>query len=100
MKKSKRYRYGCCVLIIVLLVPFMLAPALAEEEDEDIRRITKEEANPLIYEKGVPIIDVRYTRNWEKSEQKIAGAVRENPNEISSWTEKYPKDKMIILYCD
>jgi rhodanese-related sulfurtransferase len=95
-----KYKNIPYIMIFVLLASLIAIPAIAEEEDEDIRRITKEEAKTLIDKEGVTIVDVRYTKNWKKSEQKIAGAVREDPNELGSWTEKYSKDHMIILYCD
>jgi hypothetical protein len=46
------------------------------------------------------LIDVRYEKNWKKSDRKIAGATREHPNEIGSWVGKYTKDHKLILYCD
>jgi hypothetical protein len=98
--RDMRQTYIYSVAIFILLVPFLAVSATAEEEGDDLRKVTKEEAKVLIYDKGVPIIDVRYNKNWKKSEQKIAGAIRENPNELGSWTKKYPKDEMIILYCD
>jgi hypothetical protein len=74
------------MLTFVLVAYLITVPAFAKEEDEDIRRITKEEAKTLINNEDITIIDVRYTKNWNKSEQKIAGAVRENPNELGSRT--------------
>jgi hypothetical protein len=29
---------------------------------------------------------------------KIKGAVREDPKQVSSWIDKYPKDKLLVLY--
>lgn len=95
-----KYKNIFYMLTFVLVAQLITVPAFAEEEDKDIRRITKEEAKTLINNEDITIIDVRYTKNWNKSEQKIAGAVRENPNELGSWTGKYPKDHKIILYCD
>lgn len=68
--------------------------------DEDAPRIAKEELKAKLGDPAVTVIDVRYTANWKKSSQKIAGAVREDPNEISSWAGKYRKDQVLILYCD
>jgi rhodanese-related sulfurtransferase len=46
------------------------------------------------------IIDVRANLDWQESDQKILGAVREEPDKgAESWAEKYPKDKAIVLYC-
>jgi hypothetical protein len=83
------------LLILALLVAF---PASSIEED--IRRIAKEKVKELIGKPGVTVIDVRYDDSWKQSDMKIAGAVREHPNEIGSWAGKYDKDSTIILYCD
>ena len=84
---------------IVILV-LLFAYDLFAEEIEEIPRITKESVRELIGKPGVTVIDVRYAASWKKSDMKIAGAVREHPNEISSWVDKYDKNNTIILYCD
>jgi hypothetical protein len=89
-------------LAIVLLAIALCAPVFASEveEDEDIRRMSKEEVRDLIGSPDATIIDVRYEKNWKKSDQKIAGAVRQHPNELGSWAGTYQKDRLIVLYCD
>lgn len=67
---------------------------------EHIPRISKEELKQKLGDPGVSIIDVRYSPNWKKSDRLIAGAVREEPMEVGAWIHKYPKDQMIVLYCD
>ncbi len=47
----------------------------------------------------VIIIDVRTNYDWDKSKEKIKGAVREEGTKFNSWMKKYPKDKTIVLYC-
>jgi Rhodanese-like domain len=47
----------------------------------------------------VSIVDVRLESSFAKSDKKIKGAARENPDATGSWAKKYPKDKMIVLYC-
>lgn len=83
------------LIILVLLVALHASAA-----EEDIRRIPKEEVKELLGKPGVTLIDVRYDDSWKKSDMKIAGAVREHPNEIGSWVAKYDKNSTIILYCD
>jgi predicted sulfurtransferase len=65
----------------------------------EVPRMTKEELKPKLDNPDVVIVDVRVGKDWKGSEFKIKGAVRENPSEFSSWAEKYPKDKTIVLYC-
>jgi hypothetical protein len=84
-----------CALFLVSFA-FMLSNVYSGEEDDDIRRISKEEAQKLIGKPDVAIIE----KNWKKSDMKISGAVREHPNELGSWVGKYPKDHTLILYCD
>lgn len=85
--------------VVAVLVLVAVVPAIAEE-NEEIPRISKEQVRDLIGQPGVVLIDVRYVKSWKKSDKKIAGAVREHPNEIGSWVKKYAKDTRIILYCD
>jgi len=51
-----------------------------------------------IDEPSLLILDVRLPSDQKRSKIKIKGAVRENPNVFSSWAEKYPKSKSIVLY--
>jgi predicted sulfurtransferase len=64
-----------------------------------VQRITGEELKELLNDPGTIIIDVRHDNDWEKSKQKIKGAVHEDPlDEEKSWAGRYPKDKNIVLY--
>jgi hypothetical protein len=64
-----------------------------------IPRMTKEELKPLMGTPGVIILDVREPDDWNKSREKIAGAVREDPEkDVKMWVEKYPKDKTLVFY--
>ncbi len=62
-----------------------------------VQRISKEELKTILDDPGVKIIDVR--RDWERSDLKIKGAVREDPDDVKAWAGKYPKDKKLVLYC-
>lgn len=97
MTKSKAAFYAGAVFLLAIALAF---PASGAGEDDDVRRISKEDVRKLLGSPDVTIIDLRYEKNWEKSDRKVLGAVREDPNEISSWTKKYPKDRMLVLYCD
>jgi rhodanese-related sulfurtransferase len=83
----------------MLALPW-LAPGPAIAADDDAPRITKGELKAKLGDPAVTVIDVRYKANWKKSGQKIANAVREDPNEISSWVGKYKKDQVLVFYCD
>ena len=62
-------------------------------------KITKEELKPMLGNPDVIIIDVRLDTDWEKSDSKIKGAVREDPEgDVQAWAEKYSKSKTIVFY--
>ncbi len=65
----------------------------------DVPKMTKEELKRLLGNPDVIILDVRIGKDWGASEFKIKGAAREDGTEFSSWADKYPKDKTLVLYC-
>jgi rhodanese-related sulfurtransferase len=44
-------------------------------------------------------VDVRDPVSWDKSDRKIPGALREDPEQAPAWASKVAKNKTIILYC-
>jgi rhodanese-related sulfurtransferase len=66
----------------------------------EIPRMTKEELKAKIgnADHDIIIVDVRAGKDWRGSEFKIKGAVREDPKDVGSWINNYPKDKTIVLY--
>ena len=66
---------------------------------KDVPRITKEELKALLDKPDLVIIDVRQNEHWNGSDFKIKGAIREDNSDVKSWVYKYPKDKLIVLYC-
>jgi hypothetical protein len=85
---------------LMLAALVWLLPGPARAADDDAPRITKEELKAKLGDPSVTVIDVRYKPNWKKSDKKIKGALREDPNEISSWVGKYRKDQALVFYCD
>ncbi|HVN24824.1 MAG TPA: hypothetical protein VMT71_12695 [Syntrophorhabdales bacterium] len=73
----------------------MLAAALPEPD-----KITKEELLPLLGKQDLTLIDLRLPQEWNASSTKLKSAVREDPMKPGQWLDKYPKDKMLVLYCD
>jgi len=61
-------------------------------------RISKEELQAMIGNPDLVIIDDRTGSDWTASEFKIKGAVREDPNKMEAWMDKYPKDKTLVFY--
>ena len=81
------------LVIILLFFTASSAPAL------DIPRITKEQLKSEIGKPGVTVLDVRTDPDWDSSQFKISGAIREEPSQVDKWMNKYPKDKELVLYC-
>lgn len=81
------------VLGILLLLSGTDVSAQAE-------KMSKEELKAMLGNPELVVIDVRQAGDLAKSNQKIKGAVREDPRQaVKSWADKYPKDKTIVLYC-
>jgi len=85
-------RFFAVLVIFNALSAFAAAPAEAP-------RMEKEELKRRLGEKEIVVIDVRTQGDWEKSDFKIRGAAREEPQDTASWAGKYAKDKTIVLYC-
>jgi len=84
------------LLMVLLFFNSLLAFAVAAA---DAPRISKEELKSRLGDKDIVVIDVRTRYDWEKSDSKIRGAVREDPQDTASWAKKYTKEKTIVLYC-
>ena len=85
----------CLIWIVIMNGGLALAAGLPEPD-----AITKEELLPLLGKQDVTIIDIRLPREWDASDIKVKGAVREDPFKPGEWLDKYPKDKLIVMYCD
>jgi len=90
-------------LKMILAVPLsflMLSAWTSLPAAQDVPRITKEELKAMLGKPEVIIVDVRTTKDWNKSQEKIQGAVREDPEKkVKTWANKYPHDKTLIFYC-
>lgn len=65
----------------------------------DVPKMTKENLKAQLGKPDVIIIDVRIGKDWKASELKIKGAIREDPQKVDSWAQKYAKDKNLVFYC-
>jgi rhodanese-related sulfurtransferase len=91
MIKGRLVIQGLGLAIVAMLVPLVAA--------EEVPRMTKDELKTMLDDSNVVILDVRAGRDWEGSERKIKGSIRENPKRFESWAHKYSKDNTIVLYC-
>ncbi len=92
---SMRTLAGLGALFLLMAAMLSSMDSLATEPP----RITKEELKQSLGDPKVVIVDVRAGGDWKGSDRKISGAVREEPNDAVAWAARYPKDKLIVLYC-
>ena len=98
MNKSGRIVWLFGVVALGLL--FSVNPVIgASGAEKDPDRITVAQLKEMFGRHDVIIVDVRDPISWDKSDSKIRGAVRENPENLAAWVNKYPKDKTIVFYC-
>ena len=90
-------RRRSAVLIAFILVWIGLFTTIAMSND--VPRMTKDELKATLDSPDIAIIDVRVDSHWNTSDTKIKGALREDPTDVKSWADKYPKDKLLVLYC-
>ena len=94
MVKSQFWTVICFTLIFVLMGCFQNIAL-----DTKAPRMTKEELKSMLGQPDVVVVDVRVAEEWKKSEWKIKGAVREDPEkDIKTWADKYSKDKTLVFY--
>jgi hypothetical protein len=94
MKKMRSIVF--VVLLGLAVVQWGVSSAAAAPEAP---RMSKEELKSMLGSNELVVIDVRAGKDWDSSEIKIKGAVREDPKALDLWTARYPKDKTIVLYC-
>ncbi len=94
----KGEKWATRLSIAVLFLGFSFGPPMTW--GADVPRMTKEELKTMLGNPEVSIIDVRSPEDWKSSQEKIQGAVREDPDKkTKSWAGKYSPDKMMVLYC-
>jgi hypothetical protein len=98
MNKSGRIArlFGLVAFGLLLSVIPVIGVSGAEKDPD---RITIAQLKEMLGRHDAIIIDVRDPISWDKSDSKIRGAVREDPEQLSAWANKYPKNKTIVFYC-
>jgi rhodanese-related sulfurtransferase len=84
---------------IVFVLLFFAATTEKGCSGPQVPMIAKEQLRQLLNDPDIVIIDLRINRDWNASDQKIPGAVHEDPDHLEDWAKKYPKDTKIVLYC-
>ncbi len=76
-----------------------LAQTASSSENAEALRMTQDLLESRLNDSKLTIIDLRQPGEWESADVKIKGAVRENPQDVDSWADKYSKDREVVLYC-
>ncbi len=92
----KSARLWAMVLTAGLLLAFSWSVASGQEAAP---RLDKDTLKGWLNDPKVLILDVRQPQDWESSDKKIKGAVRQDPNEVQTWAKSLPKNQKIVLYC-
>jgi len=65
----------------------------------DVEKISVEALRADLDTPKLRIIDVRRSDHYGSSDTKIKGAVRRDPDAVSTWIHQYSKTDRIVLYC-
>lgn len=84
--------------VMALAVSLMLALTWSCGSSKNVPLLDKETIKSWLSERGVIILDVRASKDWNVSDRKIKGALRQNPDEVKTWAAYLPHDKKIVLY--
>ena len=83
----------------VFAIFFMVGILATFAKSADVPRMKKDELKAMLDNPDLVILDVRSQNDWKDGDSKIKRAVREDPESVKSWAEKYSKDKTLVLYC-
>jgi hypothetical protein len=87
------------LIVLLVSISVMMMACATLTMSKGVPRMTKDEINALLDGPDLTIIDVRHDQDWKGSDVRIKGAVREDPDDVKSWVDKYAKERLIILYC-
>jgi len=88
------------ILFVAVVTVFAVAAVFAmPAAAQDAKRMTIEELKGMLGNPDLVIVDVRRDGDWNSSAIKVKGALREDPEKVDTWMNKYPKDKTLVFYC-
>ncbi len=92
MKKTRLW-------VLVMAAALMLALPWSYAIGQEAPRLAPETLKTWLSDPQVLILDVRQPHDWQGSDKKIMGAVRQDPKDFKTWAAGLPKGKKIVLYC-
>jgi hypothetical protein len=94
---SEVRRFPIARFVFPLLLGLGLAfPAFAQE----VPRIEPDRLEALLGAPDLVLLDVRAESQWRKSDRKIRGARRVNPDRPETWIGSLGRESRIVLYCE
>ncbi len=90
----RRTKFRAMALAVSLMLAFTWSCGSGKKVPlQDRETIKSWLSNPEVI-----ILDVRAPKDWNVSDKKIKGAVRQDPDEVTTWAANQPKNKKIVLY--
>ena len=86
-------------LLAALGILVVFIGCTAVQRTQNVPRIPKDQLKAKLGSPDMVLIDVRTESDWQKSDEKITGAIRMDPETVDAWAATLPRDKEIILYC-
>ena len=80
------------IAVLLLIIPLHSWAA-------EIKTIDKDGLKSMLNSPDLVVVDVRAGSDWTSSKFKIKGAVRVEPQNITSWADGSGKEKIYVLYC-
>jgi predicted sulfurtransferase len=89
------------VVLLASLLVFPLADVIlgTVATAGDVPRMTREQLKEKIGDPNLVVLDVRKAKDWEGSQAKIQGAMRQDPQKVEEWAKSLDKTKSYVLYC-
>jgi len=98
MKSAVLLVMGLVLTLLVAGPSFVTGAADDKLPFPEVPRITKEQLKELLGKPDLVIIDARPVEQWKYSDQMIPGTAHEDPLAVDSWSQKYDKNKRIVVY--
>ena len=89
---------GKLLTVLAVAISLVMMVFTIKAIAEDTLRITKEDLKIKLGNLDLIILDLRHRTQWNATRFKIPTAVWEDPDAFVFWANKYPKDKILVLY--
>lgn len=85
-----------CLTLVTVMVLFTVSFAVAAAP---VPRMSTDELKSHLGDEDLIVLDVRASRDWNGSNDKIDGAQRIDQRKLGQWVDDHAKGKTIVLYC-